>query len=92
MQFSLKLGCLAASVGLITFSLSWQFYEYWGGPLPGYDILLFPGNLSLIYLWYPLFSEEVALYPKLTLLLIGQFSLVFVISMLIRSAMRKLRP
>lgn len=58
------------------FTLSWNFYEFWDGPMPGYEILLFLGNLTLVYVWHPLFTEEVDLYPKLALILLGQFLIV----------------
>lgn len=44
--------------------------------MPGYEILLFLGNLTLVYVWHPLFTEEVDLYPKLALILLGQFLIV----------------
>ena len=88
MPLSISLGITATIIGLVTFTLSWQFYEYWGGPMPGYDFLLFPGNMTLVYIWHPLLTEEIDLYPTLVLILIGQFivvsSSVFIIKYLIR--------
>ena len=81
-------GVLAAIVGLITFVLSWNFYDFWGGPMPGYRLLLFPGNVSLIYVWHPLFTEEVDLYPKLALILIGQFFIVTTVAEVTRRIVR----
>lgn len=73
---SVKIGLVATAVGLVTFTLSWNFFELWQGPVPGYHVLLFPGNLSLTYIWHPLFTEEIDLIPKLVLMLIGQFAIV----------------
>jgi len=69
-------GLIATIIGLIALSLSWNLWEFFSGPLPGYQILLFPGNLSLIYFWHPIFTEEVNFWPKLLMLLCGQFVVV----------------
>jgi hypothetical protein len=69
-------GLVALVIGLVAFTLSWNFWDFWGGPLPGYRIFLYPGNLTLIYVWHPLFTEELAFWPKLVLLLFGQFVVV----------------
>lgn len=78
-KLALKVAILATVVGLIAFTLSWNMWDVWQGPLPGYQVLLFPGNLTLIYLWHPLFTEELAFWPKLALLLIGQFAVVYLV-------------
>lgn len=46
--------------------------------MPGYQILLFPGNLTLEYFWHPIFTEEVTFWPKLLMLMTGQFVVSFV--------------
>jgi len=69
-------GVAAVVIGLTAFTLSWNLWDLWGGPLPGYKVYLFPGNLTLIYIWHPLFTEEVNFWPKLGLLMLGQFSVV----------------
>jgi len=69
-------GVVAVVIGLTAFTLSWNLWDLWGGPLPGYKVYLFPGNLTLIYIWHPLFTEEVNFWPKLALLMVGQFSVV----------------
>ena len=69
-------GAVAAAIGLIAFALSWNFWDLWGGPMPGFQVLLYPGNLSLVYVWHPLFTEEINFWPKLALHMVGQFSLV----------------
>jgi hypothetical protein len=69
-------GLVALIIGLIAFTLSWNLWEYFGGPLPGYQIFLFPGNLTLTYFWHPIFTEEVNFWPKLFMLLFGQFVVV----------------
>ena len=70
-------GVAAAVVGLVAFTLSWNLWGFWGGPMPGFQVLLFPGHLTLVYIWHPLFTEEINFWPKLALLLLGQFSVVF---------------
>ncbi len=69
-------GLSATIFGLIAFSLSWNLWELFDGPLPGYRIFLFPGNLTLTYFWHPIFAEEVNFWPKLFTLLLGQFTVV----------------
>lgn len=69
-------GLIATLIGFFTFLLSWNLFDVIGGPLPGYNILLFPANLTLIYFWHPLFTEEIALLPKLAMMLVGQFVIV----------------
>lgn len=83
-------GICAAIIGLIAFSLSWQLFDYLAGPLPGYQIWLFPGNLTLVYIWHPLFTEELNFWPKLILLLFGQFMVVFCVVALINKLITKL--
>lgn len=78
-KLALKIAIFATVVGLIAFTLSWNMWEVWQGPLPGYQVFLFPGNLTLIYLWHPLFTEELAFWPKLALLLFGQFTVVYLV-------------
>jgi hypothetical protein len=70
-------GVAAVVIGLVAFTLSWNLWDFWGGPMPGLQVILFPGNLMLVYLWHPLFTEEVNFWPKLALLLLGQFGIVF---------------
>ncbi|MDP5137329.1 hypothetical protein ORJ04_15340 [Rheinheimera baltica] len=69
-------GALSVVIGLIAFALSWNLWDFWGGPMPGIQVLLYPGNLSLVYVWHPLFTEEVNFWPKLALQMLGQFTLV----------------
>ncbi|KWT99101.1 hypothetical protein APQ14_18750 [Vibrio toranzoniae] len=75
-SFAIFLGLIAMAVGLLTFTLSWNLWGFFGGPLPGYQIFLFPGNLTLIYFWHPIFTEEVNFWPKLFMLLFGQLLIV----------------
>jgi hypothetical protein len=69
-------GLIAMLIGLIVLSLSWNLWEFFDGPLPGYQLFLFPGNLTLTYFWHPIFTEEVNFWPKLFMLLFGQFVVV----------------
>lgn len=41
--------------------------------MPGVQLILLPGNLTLKYFWHPLFTEEVNFWPKLLMLMLGQF-------------------
>jgi hypothetical protein len=75
-RVAMKLGLIAVIIGLFIFTLSWNLWGFFGGPLPGYQIFLFPGNLTLIYFWHPIFTEEVNFWPKLIMLLLGQFVVV----------------
>ena len=91
MTIAIYAGITALVIGVIAFTLGWNFWEFWGGPLPGYQIFLYPGNLTLIYVWHPLFTEEVNFWPKLVLLLFGQFFVVTFVVALFTSTVRKLR-
>ena len=86
---SIFAGLTAVVIGFITFTLSWNLWDLWGGPIPGYQVLLFPGNLTLIYVWHPLFTEEISLMPKLGLILLGQFIVVTCVVGLFTTIVRK---
>ncbi|MGX5913227.1 hypothetical protein ACR0ST_00645 [Aliidiomarina sp. Khilg15.8] len=83
-------GFAAVVIGVIAFALSWNLWDIWGGPMPGVQVLLFPGNLTLVYVWHPLFTEEVTFWPKLAMLLVGQFVVVAGVATLIMWAGRKM--
>jgi len=83
-------GGIATIIGLIAFSLSWNLSEFFGGAVPGYQVLLLPGNLTLVYFWHPLFTEEVSFWPKLVMLLFGQFIVVTGIVTLVVHITKKL--
>lgn len=84
-------GIAAGVIGLVAFTLSWNFWDFWDGPMPGYQLLLYPGHLTLVYIWHPLLTEEINFWPKLMLLLFGQFLVVFFVVGLLMSLMKKLR-
>ena len=84
-------GVAAAVIGLVAFTLSWNLWDFWGGPMPGLQLLLFPGNLTLVYIWHPLFTEEVNFWPKLALLLLGQFIVVSLFAGFLAHIVKKLR-
>jgi hypothetical protein len=90
-KLALLAGALATFIGAITFGLSWNLWDMIGGPLPGYKILLFPANMTLIYIWHPLFTEELAFWPKLSLMLVGQFTFVTVIVASIMGLIKRCR-
>lgn len=76
-------------VGAVAFALNWLVWE---GLMPGYSVLLFPGNLTLSYLWHPLFTEEIDFWPKLALQLSGQFMLVAAFTALVTGFAKRLMP
>lgn len=82
-------GVAAVVIGLLAFAISWNFWPFWGGPMPGRWLLLLPGDLTLIYLWHPLFSEEINFWPKLVLQMSGQFIVVTVITAVLTWAKRQ---
>jgi hypothetical protein len=84
-------GITAVVIGLVAFTLSWNLWDFWSGPMPGLQFLLFPGNLTLVYIWHPLFTEEVNFWPKLALLLLGQFIVVSLFVGLLAHIVKKLR-
>lgn len=69
-------GLTSVIIGAATFALSWNLYDILGGPMPGTKVLLFPGSLTLIYVWHPLFTEEINFWPKFALQMFGQFLLL----------------
>lgn len=75
-RLAITSGLVAVVIGLVVFVLHWNFWDVRGGPFPGYEVFLFPGNITLIYIWHPIFTEEINLLPKLALVLTGQFTLV----------------
>ncbi|WP_105201577.1 hypothetical protein [Pseudoalteromonas sp. T1lg10] len=89
LTLAISAGIVALVVGAIAFTLSWNLWDYWGGPMPGIQVLLFPGNLTLIHVWHPLFTEEVSFWPKLALLFIGQFVVVTLVAALFIGPVRK---
>lgn len=86
---ALLAGVAAVVIGLLAFALSWNFWQLWDGPMPGSWLLLLPGNLTLIYLWHPLFTEEINFWPKLLLQMSGQFLLVTAIAAVFTWAKRR---
>jgi hypothetical protein len=89
MRIALYSGLVSVVIGTITFTLHWSLFDVIAGPLPGYKVLLFPANLTLVYIWHPIFSEELALLDKFGLMMIGQFTLVAGFVGLAVSAFRK---
>ncbi len=83
-------GLISVVVGAVTFALSWNLYDVLGGPMPGTKVLLFPGSLTLIYVWHPLFTEEINFWPKFALQMFGQFFVVTVMTMLCVGFTKKL--
>ena len=90
-KLSLFTSITATVIALVVFTANWHLFDYLGQPLPGYQLLLWPGNLSLMYLWHPIFTEELGFWPKLALLLISQFIIVTTITMVISTVLVELR-
>lgn len=90
LRIAVKFGVGSVVVGLLAFTLSWNLWDFWGGPMPGIELLLSPGNLTLVYIWHPLFTEEVDFWPKLFLLMLGQFLVVTVVVALCISITKRL--
>ena len=89
MKSPLSIACILTLVGLIAFIINWNLWEFFNGPMPGYQILLFPGNLTLEYFWHPIFTEEVTFWPKLLMLMVGQFFIVWGIALVINLVAKK---
>lgn len=87
-RLSFILGVGAVVIGLIIFAINWNV---WGGGMPGYKFFLFPGNLTLTYIWHPIFTEEMAFWPKLFVHMIGQFTVVSLSTALTVATLRQLR-
>ncbi|RUO77457.1 hypothetical protein [Idiomarina seosinensis] len=83
-------GLISVVIGAATFALSWNLYDMLCGPMPGTKVLLFPGNLTLIYVWHPLFTEEINFWPKLALQMFGQFFVVTTVAVLFVGVAKKL--
>lgn len=65
-ELAIYCGIISLIIGAIIFAISWNV---WGGGMPGYYFFLLPGNLVLSML-----TEEINFWPKLLILLVGQFS------------------
>ena len=91
LHIALIAGVIAAAIGLVAFALNWHFPNFWSGAMPGVTALLFPGHLTLVYLWHPLFTEEINFWPKLLLLMLGQFLLTSGIVALCLSVAKRCR-
>ena len=83
-------GLISVIIGAVTFALSWNLYDVLGGPMPGTKVLLFPGSLTLIYVWHPLFTEEINFWAKFALQMFGQFFVVTTMTMLCVGLTQKL--
>ena len=83
-------GLISVIIGAVTFALSWNLYDVLGGPMPGSKVLLFPGSLTLIYVWHPLFTKEINFWPKFALQMFGQFFVVTTMTMLCVGLAKKL--
>ncbi|WP_143452311.1 hypothetical protein [Lacimicrobium alkaliphilum] len=86
-RVALYAGLIAVVVGAVAFALNWLL---WGGNMPGYGALLCPGNFMLVYVWHPLFTEEIDFWPKLVLQLSGQFIVVVAFTALLMCLIKRL--
>ncbi len=92
----LKIASVITLFGGIAIILNPLLWEVFNGPLPGYQWILLPGNLSLAYCWYPLFTRELAFQWLWPLHLIGQFLISYSVALIFCKALtllasRKLR-
>lgn len=87
MNIAVYTGVGSVLVGLIAFTINWTV---WGGGMPGYRSFLFPGNLTLIYVWHPLFTKEIDFWPKFTIHMLGQFTVVSLFTASVTAALRRL--
>ena len=90
-KVALWAGVVATLTGLIAFALNWNLYDLNGGPIFGADVLLYPSKLAFSYIWNPIFTKEVDFWPKLGLLLIGQFTVVALFVFVVRGFFNKFR-
>ena len=78
--------CCALAAALIAFvALAFNFWVV-EGPYPGYKILTYPGIITA-----SLFSEEINFWPKLGIMLTGQFTLCFLVILASRIVISKLK-
>lgn len=68
-KFASLWASLGLFIGFLAFAISFWFSD---GPIPGYWFFAGPGVLTL-----QMFSEEVSFWPKLGLLLAGQYFICF---------------
>lgn len=47
-RLALLAGTSSVLIGLVSFALHWSLWDFWHGPMPGIQVLLFPGNLPLL--------------------------------------------
>ncbi len=69
-KFAAVWAAVCAAVGFAAFATNFWIVH---GPYPGYRIMLYPGILAT-----GLFSEEINFWPKLAIMLFGQFLICFV--------------
>ncbi len=70
-KFSAKWACTGAIIALVVFGINFWVVQ---GALPGYKILAYPGILIT-----RLFSEEIDFWPKLSILVFGQYTIYFLV-------------
>jgi hypothetical protein len=79
----IKFGALWAlsglAIGFIAFSVSYWVFE---NAIPGYKIMLYPGIVTARF-----FSEEIDFWPKLSIMLTGQYVFYFSVIFLAKKLM-----
>jgi hypothetical protein len=75
-RFSALCAAVAAAVAFVAFAISYWIAD---GSLPGYKVLAYPGIVAT-----RLFSEETPFWPKLGIMLLGQYCAYFVLVLAIR--------
>ncbi len=71
MKFSALLASIFVIITGIAFAIN---YNWFNGTLPGYRILAYPGILTLRFI-----SEETPFWPKLGVMLAGQYLACFIV-------------
>jgi hypothetical protein len=80
LKFSGLWAVLGVVIGFSAFAISYWFSD---GPIPSYKLLAGPGLLTL-----RMFSEEISFWPKLSLMMFGQYLVYFFVIFIGRRVVR----
>jgi hypothetical protein len=83
-KFSALWALTGVVIALITFAAGYWIYEE---PVAGYKIVAYPGIVAT-----RLFSEELDFWPKLSVLLGGQYIFCFIALLSLKKFMKQRRP
>ena len=79
-KFSLRWALIGPVVVLLVFGVNYWIAD---GTLPGYKVLAYPGIIST-----RLFSEEIGFWPKLGIMLLGQYFIYMVVILIAKKLVR----